>query len=210
MVKNRTQKELADGQSLSDAKETEAKFFADHAIFSRSNPLNLGVANLTIRLTDLLVRRIKTVLPVMKFEVQEMQAEAGRQLTLIGREAPTAPLERMNMLMKLVAEYCALLRNAVRGDYRAGILADKPNLRLRTIADKTFRILGDKIRETQPDFDSPVRDQLPHARTDIRCDRRCHRRRRRCRRRHTIATARRSPRRLRLRFAACEAVSSRA
>ena len=131
--------------------------FRRTAIFSRSNPLNLGVANLTIRLTDLLVRRIKTVLPVMKFEVQEMQAEAGRQLTLIGREAPTAPLERMNMLMKLVAEYCALLRNAVRGDYRSGILADKPNLRLRTIADKTFRILGDKIRETQPDFDSPVR-----------------------------------------------------
>ena len=57
------------------------------AVFSRIDPLNLGVANLTIRLTDLLVRRIKTVLPVMKFEVQEMQAEkaAARQQQLTRR-----------------------------------------------------------------------------------------------------------------------------
>ena len=46
--------------------------------------------------------------------------------------------------------YTGLLRSAVSGDYRKDILAIEPQLRLRTIADSSFRVLTEKIRATEP------------------------------------------------------------
>jgi len=83
-----------------------------------------------------------------------MQRETNREIKLMGREAPTSRSDRINTLMKIVAEYCSLLRNAVSGDYRKDILALEPRLRLRTLADNSFRLLTENIRATEPNFDS--------------------------------------------------------
>lgn len=155
MMRNRTQAEIQQGMSLSQSRLTEEEFFRSHPVYSTIPSHLVGATSLTSRLTDLLVRRIKNVLPVMKFELAEKQRETDADMKLLGREAPSGKQQRINYLMKLVAEYCTLLRSAVRGDYRDDILSLEPRLRLRTVADSSFRVLTDKIKETEPNFDSP-------------------------------------------------------
>lgn len=60
------QLEMAEGISLSEARTLERDYFAKHEHFNKVPPTLLGGPSLTTRLTDLLVNRIRTVLPVMK------------------------------------------------------------------------------------------------------------------------------------------------
>jgi hypothetical protein len=49
-----------------------------------------------------------------------------------------------------------LLRAAVGGDYRREILAQDPRLRLRMLADASFRVLNDEIKKTEPSKNTHV------------------------------------------------------
>ena len=66
MMRNRSQEEIAEGTSLAQAKSAERRFFETHDVYSKLQPHLVGAESLTTRLADLLVRRIKSVLPVMK------------------------------------------------------------------------------------------------------------------------------------------------
>lgn len=74
--------------SLTDARDAEDDFFSAHETWSRMSKSMLGNGSLTVRLTELLVMRIKSVLPVMKFEVIEMIKEMDREFKCLGREVP--------------------------------------------------------------------------------------------------------------------------
>jgi len=154
VVKNRSPDELVEDTSLAQARSNERRFFEQHDALAKLPSHLVGCSALTERLTDLLVSRIKSALPVMKFELLEMQRETNREMSLLGREAPSTRGERINALMKIIAEYCSLLRATVNGDYRKDLLAVEPNLRLRNSADQSFRVLSETIKSTEPNFDS--------------------------------------------------------
>ena len=75
MVKNRSQMQLHEGSSLTDAQKEELAFFANHDALREVPRDILGVDALTRRLTSLLVKRIKAVLPQLKWELQEQLSE---------------------------------------------------------------------------------------------------------------------------------------
>ena len=66
IMKNRSQTEVAEGTSLDEAKTAERRYFESHDVYSKLPSTLYGGPALTSRLADLLVKRIKTVLPVMK------------------------------------------------------------------------------------------------------------------------------------------------
>jgi interferon-induced GTP-binding protein Mx len=73
MVRNRTQRELAAGVTLQQAHAAEQRFFAEHPVFgqlTKSESL-FGIEALTKRCVGLLVTRIKSALPNMKWELQQ-------------------------------------------------------------------------------------------------------------------------------------------
>jgi hypothetical protein len=56
-AQNRTQKELSEGLTASEARGSEDAFFHNHAYFRGLDSKLFGIDNLTARLTDLLVDR---------------------------------------------------------------------------------------------------------------------------------------------------------
>jgi hypothetical protein len=54
---NRTQRELSEGLSASEAKQSEEAFFNRHPFFRSMDQKLFGIDHLTSRLTDLLVDR---------------------------------------------------------------------------------------------------------------------------------------------------------
>lgn len=59
MVKNRSQRELDEGVSVTEMKRREMEFFANHRFFRSVDTTHLGVSSLTTSLTHVLVDRIK-------------------------------------------------------------------------------------------------------------------------------------------------------
>lgn len=59
MVKNRSQKEINENVTNSQAREIESTFFRNHSAFKKCNPALYGVEQLSKKLTILLVDRIK-------------------------------------------------------------------------------------------------------------------------------------------------------
>lgn len=56
-----------------DSLSSEATFFRQHSVFKGLPSSFFGVPNLTRRLTDLLVGRIKAALPSIKWEVRQYE-----------------------------------------------------------------------------------------------------------------------------------------
>ena len=59
MVKNRSQKDLMEGISTTQAREREQQFFAKHPVFRQCDPSCFGVEQLSKKLTALLVTRVQ-------------------------------------------------------------------------------------------------------------------------------------------------------
>ena len=78
MVKNRSQLQLHEGMSAEEAVRAEDSFFANNDAYRDVPKDLLGADALTRRLTSLLVKRIKHVLPQLKWELQEGLAEVHR------------------------------------------------------------------------------------------------------------------------------------
>ena len=154
MVKNRSQMQLHEGSSLSDAQKEELAFFANHDALREVPRDILGVDALTRRLTSLLVKRIKAVLPQLKWELQEQLSAAETELARLGKDPPETPFEKTQMMLQLFANYARILRATVRGEYRDKVLAGRPELRLRTACDRIFRRLQTSVGMMRPDFEA--------------------------------------------------------
>lgn len=59
MLKNRSQKELNENLTTVEARAAEERFFANHPVLRTANPSLVGIRNLSAKLTQLLVNRIK-------------------------------------------------------------------------------------------------------------------------------------------------------
>lgn len=135
---------------VSKGREDEAAFFAEHPQLHALPPHLLGTANLMDRLTRLLVTRIETALPGIRWELQNQLdtvrhrhlknssldrrlvdqcgsrewiavlvcVQVERELIPLGKALPLTATERQHGLMKIVSDYCRVIRQAVRGDYR--------------------------------------------------------------------------------------------
>lgn len=152
MVKNRSAKEQKAGLTMDTM--TETRYFREHEVWRTLPSESLGITQLTAKLTKLLAKRIQNVLPELKWELQTQFADTEKQQEHLGSAPPEAPLERAKLVLRIFAEYCAVLRQAQRGDYREQRLSQNAELRLRGRADGIFRTLEKEISEQKPDFDA--------------------------------------------------------
>ncbi|CAM9199600.1 unnamed protein product, partial [Discosporangium mesarthrocarpum] len=152
MVKCRSQKDIDQGMDNQEALREEASFFRKQPVFKGLPSSMFGVPNLTKRLTDLLVGRIKAALPSIKWEIQTQVVQTDKLLKPMVKGVPHTAAECHTSLMKIVSDYCRLLRQSARGYYRDDILSSKPSLRLHAASQAIFKQLHQNIAATVPGF----------------------------------------------------------
>jgi interferon-induced GTP-binding protein Mx1 len=155
VVKCRSQKDMNAGMDALEAVTAEMSFFRSSPAFSSVSPSLLGIGNLTQRLTDLLVARIRTALPSIKWELQNQLTLTEKELRPMLKGIPSDEVECHSRLMRVVSDYCRLLRQSARGLYRDEMLSSRPNLRLHAECQIVFRELHQQIVATVPGFNDP-------------------------------------------------------
>eukprot|EP00752_Nemacystus_decipiens_P002787 g2603.t1 len=152
MVKCRSQRDIDQGMDNKESLSSEASFFRQQAVFKGLPSSFFGVPNLTRRLTELLVGRIKAALPNIKWEIQSQLVKADAELKPMVKGVPQNAAECHTSLMKIVSDYCRLLRQSARGYYRDDVLSARPALRLHAASQAIFRQLHQNIAATVPGF----------------------------------------------------------
>eukprot|EP00903_Cladosiphon_okamuranus_P010659 g10077.t1 len=152
MVKCRSQRDIDQGMDNKESLSSEATFFRQQPVFKGLPSSFFGVPNLTRRLTDLLVGRIKAALPSIKWEIQSQLVKADAELKPMVKGVPQNAAECHTSLMKIVSDYCRLLRQSARGYYRDDVLSARPALRLHAASQAIFRQLHQNIAATVPGF----------------------------------------------------------
>lgn len=116
-VKNRSQKDIADGISIKDALELEHQYFSEHKVYKHLNPNLWGIPSLVDKLTKVLYRHISTVLPDLKMEISNRIKTVSTKLESLGSSAPTDTTERVHLLWQMTTDYCEVFGGIIKGRY---------------------------------------------------------------------------------------------
>lgn len=153
MLKNRSQKEINDNVSNSDARGIEEQFFAKHPVFGHADPKLFGITNLSNKLTNLLVKRIKEELAPMKMEVEKQLSTTRNELRGMNTMGVAKTnTDRQKLLVSVIQEYVRHLTDGIRGEYRDRLFVRNSDLRLFTIVLRVFEEFKQKVIDTAPDF----------------------------------------------------------
>lgn len=159
MLRNRSQREVAECISSAEARKREAEFFDTSSVFSRIDKRLLGVDQLTSKLTSVLVGRIYSSLPSMKNEILRRLERTEAELDEVGRGAGETEAEASMSLMRLVFEYHNLLQDACNGRYVDRKLWEA-KMRLCTRAQGLYDEFKQQTHATRPDFDENLVDEV--------------------------------------------------
>lgn len=154
MVKNRSQKDIAENVTTAKSREMEKAFFATHAVFRKLNVDLYGVTVLSKKLTNLLVSRIKSELAPMRLEVERQLSEVRSQLRVLPSSfaTPKSASDRQKLLVSIVQEYVRHLSDCIRGEYRDRIMVRHTELRMFTIALGKFEEFKTAVNDSAPRF----------------------------------------------------------
>lgn len=154
MVKNRSQKEINDNVPTMKSRELELQFFENHPVFGSCNKNLYGIAQLSKKLTTLLVNRIKQELSPMKSVVERRLNEVRAQLRAMPRSympAKNIP-DRQKLLVAATQDYVRHLTDCIRGEYWDRILVRHPYLRMYNMVLKKFESYQAMITGMAPQF----------------------------------------------------------
>ncbi|ORM40718.1 Vacuolar protein sorting-associated protein 1 [Babesia sp. Xinjiang] len=160
-VKNRSQKDIAEGVTIKQALELERQYFSEHKIYKQLKPSLWGIPSLVEKLTKVLYRHISTVLPDLKAEITNRIKTVAGKLEALGESAPSGATERIHLLWQMTTDYCEVFGGIIKGRYVS---------RLHDFVDKDA-VTGMQIRTIfnellEPFIMQKVFDQL----TDVEID----------------------------------------
>mmetsp|Transcript_37356 Transcript_37356/g.81347 ORF Transcript_37356/g.81347 Transcript_37356/m.81347 type:complete len:169 (-) Transcript_37356:1231-1737(-) len=114
-VVNRSQLDINTSKRVQDALRNEKKFFATTPPYNSMPPGYLGTENLVEKLTKILYTHIKALLPEIVREINEKMKECESRLNSLGPIMPVTELERMQLLHKMITEFCDSYKNSISG-----------------------------------------------------------------------------------------------
>ncbi|KAJ1495567.1 P-loop containing nucleoside triphosphate hydrolase protein [Baffinella frigidus] len=150
MVKNRSPKQIEDGVSLSDARRKEREYFDSHPVFGKEDAALFGVDRLRMRLTEILVERIKFSLPELKEQVDVVLRVTQKSLDALGDPPPEGVRARRRLLREAARIVSRDVRDASKGSYW-GILADDEELRMYARFHKASVRFNEAVLKLKPE-----------------------------------------------------------
>ncbi|KAK9765630.1 hypothetical protein K7432_005864 [Basidiobolus ranarum] len=143
MVRNPSKKELLDGLTRTEARNLENQFFESTEPWrslERDHKCQLGVANLSSELSDLLVRLIEINLPIMRETLQNSMESVDEQLSKLPRP----------LASNLQREYLDALQSL--REHLDDVVSAKKNKDLYQAIMKESEEFFERIRQTRPKF----------------------------------------------------------
>jgi hypothetical protein len=116
-VKNRSKQDLIDRIPMREALAKEKEFFNTHLIYKRLPPGYVGTDILIQKLTKLLFKKIREILPTIVKEINNHIKQAEEELSLLGQPLPLDEIGKLNLLWTMLSEYCETYKNVIRGKY---------------------------------------------------------------------------------------------
>jgi vacuolar protein sorting-associated protein 1 len=114
-VKNRSQLDIDSNKRVFSALDEEKLYFSSHPIYSTMPQDILGTANLTKKLTKVLFTHIRNYLPEIVKEINVMKKDMEEKLKNLGTPLPTSKMEKLQMLLLMLTEFCQGFKNAISG-----------------------------------------------------------------------------------------------
>lgn len=105
-VVNRSQLDINQDLRVQNALMNEKKQFASTPPYNSMPPGYLGTECLVDKLTKILYNQIKSFLPEIVKEIAIKMKECENRLNSLGPTMPVTELERMQLLHKMITEFC--------------------------------------------------------------------------------------------------------
>jgi GTPase SAR1 family protein len=116
-VKNRSKQDLLDKIPMRQAIEKEKEFFDNHPVYKKLPPGYCGTDVLIQKLTKLLFKKIREILPTVIKEINSSIKQSEEELSLLGQPLPVDNIGKLNLLWTMLSEYCETYRNVIKGKY---------------------------------------------------------------------------------------------
>jgi GTP-binding protein EngB required for normal cell division len=116
-VKNRSKQDLMDKIPMKEALDKERDFFNMHPVYRKLPPGYLGTDILIQKLTKLLFKKIREILPTVIKEINSHIKQSEEELSLLGQPLPVDDIGKLNLLWTMLSEYCETYRNVIKGKY---------------------------------------------------------------------------------------------
>ncbi|VWU52278.1 dynamin-like protein [Hepatocystis sp. ex Piliocolobus tephrosceles] len=142
-VVNRSTADIKKGKSITESLKSELIFFQNHPIYKKLPPTLYGTASLTDKLTKVLLRHIKNILPDIKFEINEKIRLINEKLYELGTNVPLDANKKTQLLWSMITDYCEIFKNTLKGKY------DK---RLQVFIENNDILCGLKVRTIFNEF----------------------------------------------------------
>ncbi|CAD7959888.1 unnamed protein product [Amoebophrya sp. A25] len=116
-VKLRSQQDIRDKKKIKAALLTEKQWFAEHPRYSRLPPGMTGIPTLIEKLTKILFKHIRHVLPDIKSEIQSRMRTVSARLEELGEGVPLDEKEQVQLVWGLINDYTECFKSTIRGRY---------------------------------------------------------------------------------------------
>ena len=124
-IKGRSQKDISEGKSVSDAINTELNFFSRHPVYSTVSSDLLGTRALVDRVSHILHDMIKTALPKIKHEIRVRKEKSKQQIQAFGEELPEADEKKQELVFRMVRSFKENFDQEITGRYFHESIANK-------------------------------------------------------------------------------------
>ena len=163
IVKNRSQLELKNSVTLAQSQLNEDAYFEGHDVWKKIVPSSRGIKPLCERLTSIIVNRAMDRGPFLKWYLVDKLNKTESKLTELGIEIPDTAVAMSKTLIKIVARYCATLRQIAVGDYRDQLAQSNTELRIRYHVTQIFEELRQNLANNVPDLNNEEYAHKLHA-----------------------------------------------
>ncbi|KAF8819331.1 dynamin-related protein DRPB [Cardiosporidium cionae] len=116
-VINRSQASIVSKKPISEALEEEKAFFQNNPLYRTLSSSVLGVHSLVLKVTRVLFRHIRHLLPDIKSEIDSKRRVISLRLHELGDGVPSDASSRAKILWSMITDYCDIVRSLVRGRY---------------------------------------------------------------------------------------------
>eukprot|EP00933_Yihiella_yeosuensis_P050893 TRINITY_DN48700_c0_g1_i1.p1 TRINITY_DN48700_c0_g1~~TRINITY_DN48700_c0_g1_i1.p1 ORF type:complete len:794 (-),score=192.55 TRINITY_DN48700_c0_g1_i1:78-2459(-) len=116
-VKMRSQQDIMDKKPVDQALEDERKWFENHRLYGKLPPGHTGMQTLISKLSNILFKHIRRLLPEIKKEINEKRRSVQDRLDELGQGIPLEETARVQLMWTMVTDYCEMFKNTIRGKY---------------------------------------------------------------------------------------------
>jgi hypothetical protein len=132
-------------------------------VWQKIAPSCRGIKPLCEKLSSIIVNRGMDRGPSLKWYLIDKLSKTETKLIELGIEIPDSDQAKRKTLIKIVARYCATLRQIAVGDYRDPLAQTNTELRVRFHVTQILVELRRTLSESAPDLTTEEYSQRLHA-----------------------------------------------